>query len=735
MAAQRLRTPRRSRGGPSLRTRQALGVAALLGALAALMTLVYSSALADRSFEMMRRRAVTAARLLATAGEEAIGDGRSERLQRMFERLAGERDLVHLELVDAKGRVLAHGGTASRPPQYSLFDEDVGASRVPARRADRMPGLMGEPLYIFTVPVLRREQSAAPRPRPSAGGSVPGPGSAVAAERGATIRRPPLGEVRLAFRSVDLETARRELAWKGTGLGLLAMLAGVLFTQALARRQVTDPARRLAGLAARIADGDLTPRIEEDLSDEMGEVAEAFNRMIDRLEAMVSGLRRNAARLDEALEEIKAIADVVVAGTRNQQEAVKRISVCADAVADSIRKVAGSVGSLSVSSEGTSTSILEMIASIEEVAGHADGLTMSVNDTSATTEEVVSAIREIDRSVDMLNQFVEETSNAMGQMNQAIRQVEHNAAEGKAISELVARRAEVGMRAVELTIEGMEGISGSVLESSRVIESVGRRGREIGLILSVIQEVTEQTNLLALNASIIAAQAGEHGRGFAVVADEIRQLAERTASSAKEIGSLIASFQSETERAVAAMQEGSRRVAEGSERSREAGRALEEILESARRSSTMVSEIAGATREQARGSEAISGSVDRVRDMVAHIKQSTAEQTLGSEQIMSAVENMREMAGHVKRATVAQTKGSRLITQAIENVAEMVSSIQRAADEQRAASEQILKVLDGFASVTSANLASATRMREAMEALRLRSGALHDEIVRFRIRG
>jgi len=493
--------------------------------------------------------------------------------------------------------------------------------------------------------------------------------------------------VRLALSPARLEETRRALLFKGTGLAALLALGGVLLTRGLSRRLITDPAARLADVAGR---------------------------------------------LDDVLEEIRASADLVVAGTLNQQESLRQISASAEAMSGTLRDVAASVGSLSSSSEETSTSILAMVSSIEEIAGHADGLTMSVNDTSATTEEVVASIKEIDRNVELLNKFVAETSGAMGQMGQTIQQVERNAADSKGISEIVAQNAEKGMRAVELTIEGMEAIRGSVVDSSRAIESVGRRGQEIGLILNVLQEVTEQTNLLALNAAIIAAQAGEHGRGFAVVAEEIRQLADRSATSAKEIGTLITTFQSDTSRAVSSMQEGSRRVEEGSERSREAGRALKEILESARRSSTMVGEIAGATREQALGSQAISAAVEKVRDMVTHIKRATAEQNLGSEQIMSAVENMREMAGHVKRATVEQTKGSRLITEAIENVTEMVGSVHHQATEQSSASDQILRVLTGFVSVTQANLASATRMQEAMEVLRGRARSLREEIARFR---
>ena len=700
---------RRRSAALGLRQWQTLGVGAILALVSTLLLGIFSAALADQSFESLRQRGLSLARFLALAGEAPLAAGRGEDLQTLFDRIGGERDLVYAEIVDADGNVVAESGSAVRPADEFLGIRGASAGRAPAARADLVPATEGGPLYLFSVPVRRRGEERGPAPTapgdraPKGGGPTAGAPSAVAPSAAAPEGLGPrsasaaprtrpaserlLGEVRLALSPAGLEETRRALLFKGSGLAALLVLGGVLLTRGLSRRLITDPAARLADVAAR---------------------------------------------LDEVLEEIRASADLVVAGTLNQQESLRQISASAEAMSRTLRDVAASVGSLSSSSEETSTSILAMVSSIEEIAGHADGLTMSVNDTSATTEEMVASIKEIDRNVELLNQFVAETSGAMGQMGKTIQQVERNAADSKGISEIVARNAEKGMRAVELTIEGMEAIRGSVVDSSRAIESVGRRGQEIGLILNVLQEVTEQTNLLALNAAIIAAQAGEHGRGFAVVAEEIRQLADRSATSAKEIGTLITTFQSDTTRAVAAMQEGSRRVEEGSERSREAGRALKEILESARRSSTMVGEIAGATREQALGSQAISAAVEKVRDMVTHIKRATAEQNLGSEQIMSAVENMREMAGHVKRATVEQTKGSRLITEAIENVTEMVGSVHHQATEQSSASDQILRVLTGFVSVTQANLASATRMQEAMEVLRGRARSLREEIARFR---
>jgi methyl-accepting chemotaxis protein len=716
-------------GSFGLRQRLLLGVGLLLVISIGALLLYCAGMAADQAFQSLRQRGLALSRSLAQAAASPETD-----LQATVERLLDEDDLLYAEIVDGQGRPLAERGSISRPPQYASYDRALGAARVPARRADTVPGLLGEPLYLFTLP-LPRPGEPLPRvaaPAPGTGGF--GPRSAAAAPRPLLpARQQARGEARLAFSPAGPRAVRADLLRQGGILGALAIMVGLLFTHVLTRRLVSEPAARLAEMTTRLAEGDLTRTLEPIPAGELGTIAAHFNRMTRNLAQLAARVRDSSGRVEAVVEEIKSNANVVVAGTMNQKESARQISALAGTMSRSIKEVAGNVGSLSASSEETASSILAMVASIEEIAGHADGLTMTVNDTAATTEEMVSAIREIDRNVEMLNRFVVETSDAMAQVGSTIQQVERNAAESQASSELVAQNADKGMRAVELTIEGMEGIRGSVRETSRVMESVGQRGQEIGLILNVIQEVTEQTNLLALNAAIIAAQAGEHGRGFAVVAEEIRQLAERTATSAKEIGALIGSFQSETGRAVAAMQEGSRRVEEGSERSREAGRALREILESARRSSAMVSEIAAATRAQARGSQSIAASVEKVRDLAAQIKRATAEQTTGSEQIISAVENMREMAGHVKRATGEQTRGSRLITQAIENVTDMVNSIHRAATEQTSASEQILQALDGFTSVNVANLASATRTQEAMEVLRTRTRSLRDEIARFRL--
>ncbi|MCB0874487.1 MAG: chemotaxis protein, partial [Thermoleophilia bacterium] len=197
--------------------------------------------------------------------------------------------------------------------------------------------------------------------------------------------------------------------------------------------------------------------------------------------------------------------------------------------------------------------------------------------------------------------------------------VESNANQTAELSEEVVRAAEGGVDAINQTIEVINLIKTFSADAVAVISRLGERIHEIGKILSVIDDVSEQTNLLALNAAIIAAQAGEHGKGFAVVADEIKDLAERSASSTKEIADIIKAVQRESRNAVEAVQRSSSAVDDGVRVSHQAEDSLKRISESARRSTGMVREIARAAVEQTRGSKQVTDAINVVATTVQQV--------------------------------------------------------------------------------------------------------------------
>lgn len=124
----------------------------------------------------------------------------------------------------------------------------------------------------------------------------------------------------------------------------------------------------------------------------------------------------------------------------------------------------------------------------------------------------------------------------------------------------------------------MNTIEKTVITSSDIIAKLGDQSKEIGRIIDAISGIAGQTNLLALNADIEAARAGEQGRGFTVVADEVRKLAEQSRKAAKKIANLINEIQIDTEKAVAAMSEGTREVKTGCEVVDTAGKSFDQTV-------------------------------------------------------------------------------------------------------------------------------------------------------------
>jgi len=161
---------------------------------------------------------------------------------------------------------------------------------------------------------------------------------------------------------------------------------------------------------------------------------------------------------------------------------------------------------------------------------------------AAWLTQVRASLRGRREVVDRDRSWVRELTSTLGNVEK--RSGEAVRVLGEALREAATVQAE--MRA---ELEGFGRLKHGADQAVAAVERLGDGVQSIGAILAVIEDVTEQTNLLALNAAIIAAQAGEHGRGFAVVADEIRDLAERTADSTKEIGGLIESVRSESARA------------------------------------------------------------------------------------------------------------------------------------------------------------------------------------------
>ncbi|WP_161783187.1 methyl-accepting chemotaxis protein [Massilia sp. BSC265] len=204
-----------------------------------------------------------------------------------------------------------------------------------------------------------------------------------------------------------------------------------------------------------------------------------------------------------------------------------------------------------------------------------------VKTTAATAGEIARTNAELAARTSEQAASIHATVSSMAQLTGSVEQNAENAREANELAGSASQVAARGGRVVAQVVEKMQAIDAS--------------SRRIGDIISVIDGIAFQTNILALNAAVEAARAGEQGRGFAVVASEVRNLAQRSATAAREIKQLIEASSAE--------------VGAGSALAQQAGATMEQVVDGVHKVSSLIAEISEASRDQAEGIAAIGQAV------------------------------------------------------------------------------------------------------------------------------
>jgi methyl-accepting chemotaxis protein len=234
---------------------------------------------------------------------------------------------------------------------------------------------------------------------------------------------------------------------------------------------------------------------------------------------------------------------------------------------------------------------------------------------STAAGEVASGNLDLSSRTEQQAGSLEESASALEELTGTVAQNADNALQG---SELAASASSVAARGGAV-VEQVVTTMGEINEASKQIVD----------IISVIDGIAFQTNILALNAAVEAARAGEQGRGFAVVAGEVRTLAQRSATAAKEIKVLI-------DASVAKVGNGTRLVGE-------AGATMQDVVASVQRVSDIMTEISEASREQRIGIEQVNGAI-------AEMDQVTQQNAALVEEAAAATESMQEQAQNLAQA-------------------------------------------------------------------------------------
>ncbi|BEH17241.1 methyl-accepting chemotaxis (MCP) signaling domain protein [Burkholderia mallei] len=263
-----------------------------------------------------------------------------------------------------------------------------------------------------------------------------------------------------------------------------------------------------------------------------------------------------------------------------------------------------------------------MMAAMRDMQGRLrstiGGIRRAAESIAAASHEIASGNHDLSQRTEQQAASLEETAASMEELTATVKQNAENARQASGLAN----------NASEIALKGNDVVS-------RVIGTMGEindSSRKIADIIGVIDGIAFQTNILALNAAVEAARAGEQGRGFAVVAGEVRSLAQRSATAAKEIKQLIdASVE---------------RVNNGSALVGQAGETMTEILQAVRRVTDIMGEIAAASEEQSSG-------ISQVGRAVTQMDEMTQQNAALVEEAAAAASSLQEQAARLRESVSA----------------------------------------------------------------------------------
>ncbi|TRB08659.1 methyl-accepting chemotaxis protein [Agrobacterium tumefaciens] len=427
-----------------------------------------------------------------------------------------------------------------------------------------------------------------------------------------------------------------------TGSGILA---GAAFGLYIGARQLSAPIRRVSQVMNAVADGNLdadVPYLGQ--NDEIGEMAAAVEvfkkngREVRRMNAQETAMR---AKSDDLQAGMAIVVDAAAGGDFSRRinkdygdENLNRFAATINAlligvdngVSETSRVIEGLArGDLTEKMDGEFRGVFaelqsnvnqtlaklretmrEVRSSTEGISGNANELRSAADDLSKRTEQQAAAL--------------EETSAALDEITAVVRNSTDRAQEASAMVAETKQKTEESANVVRDAVSAMDRIE--------------HASREISQIINVIDEIAFQTNLLALNAGVEAARAGEAGKGFAVVAQEVRELAQRSATAAKDIKALITKSGEEVGRGVSLVQK--------------TGSALSEIETRVLSINDHIHSIATAAREQSTGLHEVNTAINQMDQVTQRNAAMVEETSAATHKLSSEAEHLVTLVSRFK---------------------------------------------------------------------------------------
>lgn len=363
-----------------------------------------------------------------------------------------------------------------------------------------------------------------------------------------------------------------------------AIVVLILLIVILVRRMIGIPVKELSRAATRIAEGELEQSIRYQSGDELGVLADDFNRVTVRL-------RDYVGYINEISEKLREIAGGNLAFTLEKEYTgeFEKIKTALDEIS---RELNRTMGQLQASSR-------DVASGAEQVSSGAVSLSQGSNEQAAEVETLAGHISAVSDSVHKVARGAQEASRISGELK-----------------------------------SGLLSSNEKMQNMTEVIQKISDKSTQIHQIVKTIEDIAFQTNILALNAAVEAARAGAAGKGFAVVADEVRNLAGKSSAAARETTVLLS-------QTVDAMEDGVRAA-------RETAESMMAVVDDADKMSSLVDGIAEYTKEQDASAAEITSGIEQIFTVVQTNVATAEASAAASEELSGQAAVLREMVSRFR---------------------------------------------------------------------------------------